>query len=1250
MPAPRLARLVLALVLTGVLSFTFALAAPAPLRPAVALETDDTGLSRLVVTATVDGRAKRTVLRETRAQVAIDSAGGGPEGRTAFATWREDGTSWMAYTRDGGRTWSEARAFDARLMLRDGHPQPVDAMPFAPQTLALRAGGRVFIAQMTTVALPEWRAALESAGAEIVGFIPHNAFVVRAGESARAKLAGFDFVARIEPYHPWYRIAPELRSWVESGATDEDSKRRVRVMAFEWGAAGKARIADAARSLGAEVVELFPSGHVLELVLAPAQARELAHHDDVTWIDAWSPRETDMDLVREDGGANFIEATLGYCGQGVRGEVLDAGIQADHPDFDGILLHKNANVDSHGTSTFGIVFGNGARDGDGQAQGEGNMPCAEQGIFADYDELGDRFVHTQELKAAPYFAAFQTNSWGNATTTLYNSYSSEMDDIIWRLDFAILNSQSNTGNRNSRPQAWAKNIISVGGIRHYDTLSTGDDAWAGGASIGPAEDGRIKPDINYWYDNIYTTTTGSGYTAGFGGTSAATPESAGILGLIAQMWSDNVFGTDPEGATVFEKLPSASTLKALLINTARQYAFSGQSADLTRVHQGWGRPSARVAYERAQQSFIVDQEIELEFGGLASFDVDVEAGTPELKITMIYPEPPGTTSATVHRINDLDLRVTSPSGVIYHGNVGLLDGPYSQPGGTPNAIDPVENVFIQSPEDGIWKVEVEAREINQDAWLATPALDATFSLVATGGTGSLCDGPAASFTIDSSPSLVGVPVLFDSTVEGGAGGPFTYAWDFDGDARIDSIDADPTFVYHRPYEGLVKLKVRDVAKCPSRAEQPIAITGPDLRYDGQVSLVEVEGNGNGAVDPGEVFDLVVAVRNQGNEDATGVTAHLAPAPSEGSLSVMQDAASFGDIAIGGSAAGAQAYRFQIGQNFVCGNDATFSLVQIASNGPANVYPDELAVVKILVGGSGPPVVFLREGFEGSPGWSSSGSGEWQLAAPQGLGGGSAIPGFTPKPDPGTAFEGTRVLGNDITGTGTSAGNYENNVNSFYTSPALDCSDAIDVQLSFAKWLNVLPNDIARVQASANGTEWVTLYETSEDLDEAWSMLSFDVSSLADRNGNFRLRYGITSDATAVTSGWNIDALEFSGVTSSSCEPIARGVPGFTSGLTVAKDGSGGLSLAWNADCGAGSRYGIYRGDLSIGYASLAADTCDLQTTSSTISAGTTPAEFFLVVPSDAAFEGSYGKDSTGTDRPTASTVCHPQDVIDLCAR
>ncbi|HET9316097.1 MAG TPA: S8 family serine peptidase [Vicinamibacteria bacterium] len=739
---------VLALLVSSWSAAHAASAAPAPPR----LVIEQRGVQQVLVVEVTgsDGAAQRTVLKTGVGRVRPVAAGWDPTGTAAFVTWTEKAPArWGAWSRDGGRTWSEPQAFGTDLKLRDGATEPGQPLPAVSPALQLPPDGRLFLVQFRTIGLPEWRQALADAGATVLSFFPHNAHVVRMDPALVSSLAQLDFVERVAPYHPAYRLEPALRDWALANADDGDAARRVRVVAFEWGAAGKERILEDSRPLGVRLAAWDPSGHILELWVTPDQLRRVAAHDEVMWVDAWTPDSDDMDLVRTDSGANWLETTHGTCGQGVRGEVMDSGVQQNHPDFDGILMHTTADVQSHGTSTFGIVFGNGARDGDGNAQATGHLPsstgCASQGIFADYGVVTDRFAHTQQLKQAPYFASFQTNSWGGSLTTGYNSVSQQMDDIIWRLDIAITQSQSNNGDRQSRPQAWAKNIISVGGIRHFNTLSTLDDSWTNGASIGPADDGRIKPDISYWYDGIFTTTTGSGYTSGFGGTSAATPESAGVLGLMVQMWSDNVWGTNPTGTTVFERQPHAATIKALMINNTRQYPFVGATHDLTRVHQGWGRPSARVARERAERSFVVDQTTPLQVGQVATYPIEVicRSGSgcgatngsrnDELRVTLVYPDLPGTTSATLHRINDLSLRVVSPSGVVYHGNDGLLIGNYSKSGGSPNTIDTVENVLVPNAQVGTWTVEVRAAEINADAYPATPAADAVFALVVTGG-------------------------------------------------------------------------------------------------------------------------------------------------------------------------------------------------------------------------------------------------------------------------------------------------------------------------------------------------------------------------------------------------------------------------------------------------------------------------------------------------------------------------------------
>ncbi|HEX9943028.1 MAG TPA: S8 family serine peptidase [Thermoanaerobaculia bacterium] len=710
-----------------------ALTAPAMAKPRLVVEPG-AGVNRVFVEVDAgNGQVRRSLVRVTPSPVAPGATGSDPAERASFAAWNEDGERWFSASRDGGRSWSEARAIETALRLHAGAVEPGRPAPAVPAALAQPADGRLFLVQFRTLGLPEWRDALRGLGAEVLQYFPFNAHIVRMHPSLAPQVAALEFVERVEPYHPYHRLEPGLRDWLASGSGP--AEMRVRVMAFEWGPEGKDRIRQAAEAEGARTALYYPSGHILELWVDRGQLQRLAAHDDVMWIDRWSAPETDMDLVRQDSGANFIETNFGTCGQGVRGEVLDGGLEATHMDFDGILLHGSNSAASHGTSTYGIVFGNGNRDGDGNAQGTGQLVCGSQGIAADYDFLTDRFAHTQQLKGSPYFASFQTNSWGDALTTAYTSISSQMDDIIWRLDIAITQSQSNAGTQSSRPQAWAKNIISVGGIYHFNTLSTADDSWSGGASIGPAADGRIKPDVNYWYDSIFTTTSGNTYTTGFNGTSAATPETAGVLGLIVQMWSENVWGTNPTGTTVFERQPHASMIKALMINNAQQYPFTGTTSDLTRTHQGWGRPSAKAARERAAGSLVVDQATPLQLNQTSVYSYPVPSGAGDLKVTMIYPDPPGTTSATLHRINDLSLKVTSPSGTIYNGNNGLRAGNWSTSGGSPNTIDTVENVFVQNPQAGTWTIEVRAAEVNQDAHLGTPAADAVFSLVATvGGT------------------------------------------------------------------------------------------------------------------------------------------------------------------------------------------------------------------------------------------------------------------------------------------------------------------------------------------------------------------------------------------------------------------------------------------------------------------------------------------------------------------------------------
>jgi hypothetical protein len=260
--------------------------------------------------------------------------------------------------------------------------------------------------------------------------------------------------------------------------------------------------------------------------------------------------------------------------------------------------------------------------------------------------------------------------------------------------------------------------------------------------VGPAADGRVKPDLTFFYDSILTTdeepdgyVSGSDYTPGFGGTSGATPMAAGTSGLIFQMWGDDVWGTAPGPGSVFDERPHFSTLKALLVNTAEQYDWNTTNRDLTRFRQGWGRPNAQNAYDRAPLTSVIDETSVLRVMEKDAYAASVPAGQGALKVTLVYADRAGTTSSTVHRINDVTLKVISPDGgTAYWGNHGLESGVWSTPGGSADTLNTVENVFVQNPAEGDWTIEVEAVEVNMDVHSETTEVDQDYALVVYGVT------------------------------------------------------------------------------------------------------------------------------------------------------------------------------------------------------------------------------------------------------------------------------------------------------------------------------------------------------------------------------------------------------------------------------------------------------------------------------------------------------------------------------------
>jgi len=162
-------------------------------------------------------------------------------------------------------------------------------------------------------------------------------------------------------------------------------------------------------------------------------------------------------------------------------------------------------------------------------------------------------------------------------------------------------------------------------------------------------------------------------------------------------------------------------------------------------------------------------------------------------------------------------------------------------------------------------------------------------------------------------------------------------------------------------------------------------------------------------------------------------------------------------------------------------------------------------------------------FNTDPNWEKTGN--WAFGQPTGL-----------DDDPTSGHTGQYVYGYNLNGA------YENDMGEevLITSP-IDCSQIKNVTFSFYRWLGVESSeyDNARIDVSTNGTTWTTIWEHTEDSfqDTSWSLQSFNLSSIADRQPLLLIRWVMgPTDYSETYSGWNIDDVSITG------NPINVSVP------------------------------------------------------------------------------------------------------------
>lgn len=602
------------------------------------------------------------------------------------------------------------------IHLKAAEFDPLSGDPNIPQNLEISHENVFYLVQCIGPIQQEWYRTISNSGAEILGYIPQYTYIIRMEKEVKHFIEQLPFIRWVGIYHPAYKIDDDLLF--------KYGEIRLNVVVFRGvnGLANLEAVRNRIIDMGGRILHNGDDNFIIQAQIDALKVKDIAFIPEVEWIDEWQPPVPFMDHVRVFTGAETLH-NLGINGTGIVGGIRDGGIDRDHVEFQGrIIIDEDVSEDAHGTCTFGIVFAKGINP---RAEG---MLSGGVGVISNYNygtitDSVDRLVDN-------WGGLFQSNSWGyiyNAGE--YTSYTEENDQIVYDRDISFLWSAGN-GGETAKTTAVAKNVICVGALWHYDNQDRTDDAHNGNAgNTGPPEDGRVKPDIVGPYDAIYTTdvTGGGGYSSGdyydsMGGTSGAAPVAAGSVGLLYQMYRDDHFGNNPAGS-----LPHAATVKAILIADAYQYEF----AQGDRFEQGWGLVDVGNAYNIGENHLIDNEFTPLRTGDSVVYKVE-PTGSHPLKISLVWTDVPGESSSSKHLINDLNLKVTDPNGLDYHGNYGLMDSKWSSSAGEVDHINNVENVFIENPIPGEWTIEVKGGNIPMDGISESPEIDQAFGLVASG--------------------------------------------------------------------------------------------------------------------------------------------------------------------------------------------------------------------------------------------------------------------------------------------------------------------------------------------------------------------------------------------------------------------------------------------------------------------------------------------------------------------------------------
>ena len=432
------------------------------------------------------------------------------------------------------------------------------------------------------------------------------------------------------------------------------------------------------------------------------------------------------------------------------------------------------------------------------------------------------------------------------------------------------------------------------------------------------------------------------------------------------------------------------------------------------------------------------------------------------------------------------------------------------------------------------------------------------------------------------------------------------------------------------------------------------------RYDGNIGMVQtaddssgtvsigivdtsVAGDdGDGVLEPCEAANLNIKILNEGTTALTGVKATLVSLTPD--VSVVTGTSDYPDLPVGTSAFNTTPFQIAVEHTVTCGQPLDFRLDVTSNEGNDSTF------VQVNAGNE---VALISTDFNSSDfaSWTvqnNDGNGViWKLEND----GSASGRNIYSEPYP--------IIDDDAGGSGNGLDDDE------LISPAVDASSCNALELTYRSYANVFDNCSTTgapgcevmdtdVRSTTTGGIWKNVHRIEDrpgTIDDETADVSIDVTAY--KGANFQVRFHYYNAVWEYY--WAVDDFD---LYCQSCNVCTHhpGEAGTRSPLIVTKSGSN-LVFSWGKPSIAcnPTDYAVYVGDLTTlrttGYSHNTVLTCSAGGTSYTISLSDPrigAASYFLVVATDGASEGSYGKKTDGTERPVSAAACVATQDLNSC--